>query len=45
MVGAGETVLAFTGVGGMGLLLPGAALLLLLGMMLLVLGRRETETN
>ena len=41
VVGAGETVLAFTGVGGLSMLLPGAAILLILGMMLLVFARRE----
>ena len=45
VVGAGETVLAFTGVGGLTMLLPGAALLLILGMVLLMLTRRETETE
>jgi hypothetical protein len=41
VVGAGETALAFTGIGGLSMLLPGAAILLILGMMLLVLARRE----
>jgi hypothetical protein len=45
VVGAGETILAFTGVGGLSMLLPGAALLLLLGFMLMVLARREPDAQ
>jgi hypothetical protein len=43
VVSGGESVLALTGVVGMGALLPGAALLLVLGMILLVLSRRRMD--
>jgi hypothetical protein len=45
VVGAGETILAFTGIGGLTMLIPGAVLLLILGMMLLVFSRRRPEVE
>jgi hypothetical protein len=46
VVGAGETILAFTGIGGLTALVPGALLLLILGIMLLVFVRRpDPETG